>query len=223
MNIFITLTKLRTKKHCKRTELRTKSRTKKVDNVQNCVQNTVHLDFLVTSWEIMEVRIGGRMKNLDELLSSLCEEITDKKLKSKQAAFNSFLEEINKAKELYSLENISKFINEKTELNLSIDTYRTMIDRAKRKQSVSNVEVKTSQKRKINNEKEKDNNSIINVRQKQSSVSNYTDYMNVCFNKERIVQQAIENNVSVETIRSWGCANFVQVSNTLGNYIRNKR
>ncbi|HHF8111508.1 TPA: hypothetical protein ACPT1G_005182 [Escherichia coli] len=163
------------------------------------------------------------MKNLDELLSSLCEEITDKKLKSKQAAFNSFLEEINKAKELYSLENISKFINEKTELNLSIDTYRTMIDRAKRKQSVSNVEVKTSQKRKINNEKEKDNNSIINVRQKQSSVSNYTDYMNVCFNKERIVQQAIENNVSVETIRSWGCANFVQVSNTLGNYIRNKR
>ncbi|EIC0238191.1 hypothetical protein K9365_004404 [Salmonella enterica subsp. enterica serovar Infantis] len=163
------------------------------------------------------------MKNLDELLSSLCEAITDKKLKSKQAAFNSFLEEINKAKELYSLENISKFINEKTELNLSIDTYRTMIDRAKRKQSVSNVEVKTSQKRKINNEKEKDNNSIINVRQKQSSVSNYTDYMNVCFNKERIVQQAIENNVSVETIRSWGCANFVQVSNTLGNYIRNKR
>ncbi|EPR9285775.1 hypothetical protein ACU9PU_004853 [Escherichia coli] len=162
------------------------------------------------------------MKNLDELLSSLCETIRDKKLKSKQAAFNAFLEEINKAKELYSLENISKFINEKTELNLSVDTYRTMIDRAKRKKS-TNVEVKTSQKRKFNNETEDNSNSIINIRQKKSPVSNYSDYMNVCFNKEKIVQQAIENNVSVETIRSWGCANFVQVSNTLGNYIRNKR
>ncbi|EKM9681795.1 hypothetical protein P3973_004088 [Salmonella enterica] len=162
------------------------------------------------------------MKNLDELLSSLCETIRDKKLKSKQAAFNAFLEEINKAKELYSLENISKFINEKTELNLSVDTYRTMIDRAKRKKS-TNVEVKTSQKRKFNNETEDNSNSIINIGQKKSPASNYSDYMNVCFNKEKIVQQAIENNVSVETIRSWGCANFVQVSNTLGNYIRNKR
>ena len=197
-------------------------RTKKVDNLHTCVQNNVHIDFVVTSWQVMEVRIGGRMKNLDELLSSLCETIRDKKLKSKQAAFNAFLEEINKAKELYSLENISKFINEKTELNLSVDTYRTMIDRAKRKKS-TNVEVKTSQKRKFNNETEDNSNSIINIRQKKPPVSNYSDYMNVCFNKEKIVQQAIENNVSVETIRSWGCANFVQVSNTLGNYIRNKR
>ena len=47
--------------------------------------------------------------------------------------------------------------------------------------------------------------------------------MNVCYQKEKLVQQAIENDISVETISSWGCANFVQVSNALGNYIRNKR
>ncbi|EJZ7717516.1 hypothetical protein OIS18_004444 [Salmonella enterica] len=51
----------------------------------------------------------------------------------------------------------------------------------------------------------------------------FNDYMNVCYQKEKLVQQAIENDISVETISSWGCANFVQVSNALGNYIRNKR
>ncbi|UCQ29629.1 hypothetical protein DCF83_18085 (plasmid) [Edwardsiella tarda] len=95
------------------------------------------------------------MKNLDELLSSLCEAIRDKKLKSKQAAFNAFLEEINKAKELYTLEKISRFINENAELNLSMDTYRTMIDRAKRKRSISSVEVKDSQKKEVKAELEK--------------------------------------------------------------------
>lgn len=162
------------------------------------------------------------MKNLDDLLESLCEAIRDKKLKSKQAAFNLFLSEIAEAKNSYTLEQICDCINRNAGLSLSNDTYRTMIDRAKRKQSITKT--KTASRAKPNAESGAADKNI-KVREKfiSPSTDDYKDYMNVCFNKERIVQQAIENNVSVETIRSWGCANFVQVSNTLGNYIRNKR
>lgn len=162
------------------------------------------------------------MKDLDELLGSLCVAIKDKKLKSKQAAFNLFLSEIGEAKSSYTLEQICECINRNTGLSLSNDTYRTMIDRAKRKQSIQKRETalvtKPIEGKVAIDEKGK-------VKEKPFSISNeaYKDYMNACFNKERIVQQAIENDVSVETIRSWECANFVQVSNTLGNHIRNKR
>ncbi|WP_097767817.1 hypothetical protein [Escherichia coli] len=61
------------------------------------------------------------------------------------------------------------------------------------------------------NRKTKQDNDILNA------------YLPVCFNNAKIAQQAIDNNVSIETIKSWNCANFVQVRNTLGNYIRNKR
>ncbi|EIK0878841.1 hypothetical protein LJT71_005203, partial [Escherichia coli] len=45
------------------------------------------------------------------------------------------------------------------------------------------------------NRKTKQDNDILNA------------YLAVCFNNVKIAQQAIDNNVSIETIKSWNCAN----------------
>ncbi|EDW8942669.1 hypothetical protein A4O59_004296 [Salmonella enterica subsp. enterica] len=48
------------------------------------------------------------------------------------------------------------------------------------------------------------------------------EYLSTCFNNRSIAEKALDNQVSIETIKSWGCANFVQLSNALSKYLRNK-
>lgn len=73
------------------------------------------------------------MQNIDAFLSLLCEAIRNEKLKSKQAAFNLYLQEILEAKETYTWEQICTYINQNTDSTLAVRAYRNMVERAKKK------------------------------------------------------------------------------------------
>lgn len=158
------------------------------------------------------------MTTLEELLSPLCEAIREKKQKSKQAAFNNFLAKILEAKRFYSWEQISLYINSETDSSLAVRAYKNMVLRAKKKHSqpevINEIKGKVTPDTPISKQVEK---ATVNV-----DAHTFNDYMNVCFHNKNIAEKAIAHNVDIDTIRSWKCANFVQVSNALGNYIRNK-
>ncbi|EFB3806271.1 hypothetical protein ABCT68_004674 [Escherichia coli] len=83
------------------------------------------------------------MQNIDAFLSPLCEAIRNEKLKSKQAAFNLYLQEILEAKETYTWEQICTYINQNTDSTLAVRAYRNMVERAKKKrlsQEKTNIE-----------------------------------------------------------------------------------
>lgn len=162
---------------------------------------------------------------INELLGSLCNAINKREFKSKQACFNHYLRDVIEAKKSYSWEDISHYMNKNTNSSLSSETYRMMYKRAISKttqKETPNEQVKATKENthstKITKEDKEDKNRTPKVDNELLD-----KYLQVCFNKVMIAQEAIDNNVSIETIRSWNCANFVQLSNTLGKYIRNKR
>ncbi|EGZ0822440.1 hypothetical protein F0287_005258, partial [Escherichia coli] len=73
------------------------------------------------------------MQSIDSFLSALCEAIRNEKLKSKQAAFNLYLQEILEAKKTYTWEQICTYINQNTDSTLAVRAYRNMVERAKKK------------------------------------------------------------------------------------------
>ncbi|EGY9047104.1 hypothetical protein H9J88_004445 [Escherichia coli] len=73
------------------------------------------------------------MQSIDSFLSPLCEAIRNEKLKSKQAAFNLYLQEILEAKKTYTWEQICTYINQNTDSTLAVRAYRNMVERAKKK------------------------------------------------------------------------------------------
>lgn len=83
------------------------------------------------------------MSTLENLLSPLCVAIRDKVYKSKQAAFDNYIDSILTAKESYSWEQISEFINLYTDSNIAPMSYRHMLTRAKNKRNKS-VQTRTA-------------------------------------------------------------------------------
>lgn len=155
------------------------------------------------------------MKELD----ALCETLKEGRLKSKQAAFNLHYDELCKAISIYGWGNIADLINNCTKENLTIKTYKNMFERAKKKASIKHETPATGQGAVANR------NPATTTKKKAMSLDgiDQNSYLQACFNNEIIAQEAIDNEVSIETIKSWGCANFVQVSAALGNHIRSKR
>ncbi|MGL5037298.1 MAG: hypothetical protein ACRC6F_06120 [Aeromonas sp.] len=49
------------------------------------------------------------------------------------------------------------------------------------------------------------------------------EFMDACFYKKVLAVRCMENDVSIEMIKSWGCGNFVQLSNQLSNYLMHKK
>ncbi|MBW3779599.1 hypothetical protein GL272_22265 [Aeromonas veronii] len=158
------------------------------------------------------------MKELEEL----CQTLKEGRLKSKQAAFNLHYDALSKAIGIYGWGHIASFINSYTEENLSMKTYKNMLARAKKKASL-NYEKPSSEPVKARLSVKDNQATAINKQASSPDEVDYNGYMNACFNNKIIAQEAIDNDISIETIKSWGCANFVQVSTALGNYIRSKR
>lgn len=73
------------------------------------------------------------MFTLENLLSPLCMAIREKTYKSKQAAFNVYLDQILMAKEHYSWVQIADYLNTSTNTNVDSISYKNMTDRAKKK------------------------------------------------------------------------------------------
>ncbi|EFI4715971.1 hypothetical protein JJL91_002588 [Salmonella enterica] len=160
------------------------------------------------------------MTTLEEILSPLCEAIRDKKQKSKQAAFNSFLPEILKAKEFYSWDQISLYLNNETDASLAVRAYKNMVLRAKKK--LSQPESQNVNKGRIApaipTTKQVEKASIESDVEPQV----LNNYLRVCFNSERIAKRAIEAGVSIEEIKSWKCPNQINLGTKLSNHIQNK-
>ncbi|STK10703.1 Uncharacterised protein [Escherichia coli] len=96
------------------------------------------------------------MQSIDAFLSPLCEAIRNEKLKSKQAAFNLYLQEILEAKKTYTWEQICTYINQNTDSTLAVRAYRNMVERAKKKRlsqekKITNLELQTSCRLKVTN------------------------------------------------------------------------
>lgn len=154
-------------------------------------------------------------------LEDLCEAINRGEYKSKQTVFNHYLDDFCNAKDRYGWGRVVDFLNKETGVELNIETYRSMLKRAKKK--VAGKQKKpTMEQRAVEIGAKRSKASSINEKGSSSGEIDYNSYMNACFNNKLLAQRAIDSNVAVETIKSWGCANFVQVSNALGNYIRNK-
>ncbi|WP_158782802.1 hypothetical protein [Pantoea sp. BAV 3049] len=160
------------------------------------------------------------MTTLEEILSPLCEAIRDKKQKSKQAAFNSFLPEILKAKKFYSWDQISIYINNETDSSLAVRAYKNMVLRAKKQHS-------QPESKNENNDKFAPETPTIKQVEKSSidvdvEPQDLNNYLRVCFNSERIAKRAIEAGVSIEEIKSWKCPNQINLGTKLSNHIQNK-
>ncbi|EIH0917949.1 zinc transporter, partial [Escherichia coli] len=74
------------------------------------------------------------MKKIDSLLSPICEAIKETNSKSKQAVFNMYLSNILEAKNYYTWEQITDYINNNTKTELAQKTYINMTERAKKRQ-----------------------------------------------------------------------------------------
>lgn len=166
-----------------------------------------------TMGHIQDLR--GCMKEIEEL----CKALKEKSLKSKQATFNRYYDDFCAAKDLYGWESVVKFINTETGDNLAVAAYKSMYKRAKKKVSIKHEPPATEQGAVANR------NPATTTPKKAISLDgiDQNSYLQACFNNKIIAQEAIDNEVSIETIKSWGCANFVQLSTALGNHIRSKR
>lgn len=158
------------------------------------------------------------MKELD----NICKAINERSLKSKQAVFYRYYDDICLAKKLYSWEQITKYINENTDSELAMRAYKNMVQRAKNKNT--GTVIKPQKTSSIGTEKGeiKSSHESVDVTKKNVSNEIFKEYLKVCFNKERIAKNAIDNDISIDIIREWGCPNFVQLNNAIGNYIRNR-
>jgi len=158
------------------------------------------------------------MKELD----ALCKTLKEGRLKSKQAAFNLHYDELCKAIGIYGWGNIANFINSCTEKNLTVKTYKNMLDRAKKKVSVSNPKpAQPSSKPGRQTENPIEQRGSIQAHEADYSIV-LNEYVRVCFNSESIAKRAIEAQVSIEQIKEWDCPNQVRLGTMLSNYIRNK-
>ncbi|EIO1438401.1 hypothetical protein LOV73_004649 [Salmonella enterica] len=72
------------------------------------------------------------MNTLENLLSPLCVAIREKTYKSKQAAFNVYLDNVMIAKELYSWVQIADYLNANTNSDVGFMSYKQIIARSKR-------------------------------------------------------------------------------------------
>lgn len=155
-------------------------------------------------------------------IEDLCKALKHGGYKSKQAVFNHYIDDFCNAKDRYGWGNVVEFINKETGITLNIETYRSMFKRAKKKAAIKN-EVPVMERKKLGQVVADSQITKTNKTTSPPDGIDFNSYLNVCFNNKIIAQDAINNGVSIETIKSWGCANFVQVSTALGNHIRNKR
>ncbi|WP_162380510.1 hypothetical protein [Citrobacter sp. NCU1] len=161
------------------------------------------------------------MIELKELLKTLVSLLNQDGLKSKQAAFNLCYDDLAQAKEMASWDVIARHVNENTSELLTAQIASNMFQRAKAKKK------KQTKKRVISVKETKQVSEKVDKDDHNESENTISDgllekYMKVCFNKEMIARNAIENNISIDLIQQWGCANFVQLNNAIGNYIRHK-
>jgi hypothetical protein len=166
-------------------------------------------------------------------LNELCKTLKAGSLKSKQAVFNRHYGDVRKAIGIYGWRNIVSFINSYTGENLSIKTYKNMLDRAKKKvESSPQPETKAAGKKVTTNafstivKKEKlvhDNNPDLDALLDRlgAESGDLSDYLKVCFNSEPIANRAREAGVSIEEIQSWECPNQIRLGTRLSHFIRN--
>ncbi|HGJ5865851.1 zinc transporter [Arsenophonus nasoniae] len=79
------------------------------------------------------------MSTLEDILLPLCTAIKNETYKSKQVAFNIYLNSIITAKKNYSWDQIADYINTHTNSNITKKTYKTMLIRAKIKHDKTNI------------------------------------------------------------------------------------
>lgn len=80
------------------------------------------------------------MYTLENFLSPLCMAIRHKAYKSKQAAFDAYIDSILIAKENYSWDQIADYLNTNTNSNIGSMSYRHMLTRAKSKRNKAKID-----------------------------------------------------------------------------------
>lgn len=156
---------------------------------------------------------------IDVYLNRLGKLLSNKKIKSQQAAFNACHDDIKKAKDLFSWESIGDFLLKETGINFDKKKLWTMYSRAKK----ANNEKKENKINSQQNEKSVIQENNLEKKQTQKNADKLKEYLNACFNNERIADQAMNANISIETIKSWQSPNQIRLGNTLLNYIRNNK
>lgn len=165
------------------------------------------------------------MKELQDLLQPLVTLLSQSGLKSKQAAFNRHFDDLARAKEIASWEAISNYINVQTDDHLTAKSINAIFHRAKAKNEKQlgrfmPVSPRPTSSLRSRRERESQKGSV----DFESNVSDtlLKQYMQVCFNNERIALRAIEGGVSIDIIESWKSPNSVRLGNALTNYISKK-
>lgn len=161
--------------------------------------------------------------DIEERLKRLCFLLNSENIKSKQAAFDACYEDIVEARKLYSWELIAATINNQTKTSITSKIARNMFARSIERKSQRNGKNKTNTEN-MENKKEQKKIRLNFVEDKPNQSINpdvLKEYLRVCFNNKMIAMKAIENNISIDMIREWHCPNFVQLSNAIGNHIRN--
>ncbi len=157
-----------------------------------------------------------------EELEGLCKALKEGGWKSKQAVFTYYYDDFCRAKARCGWESVVQYINDETGDNLTINTYKTMIRRVSKKSEAS-IKKSVIEKKELGLGLAKNQGASTQKKALPLDGIDQNSYLQACFNNKIIAQEAIDNEVSIETIKSWGCANFVQLSTALGNHIRSKR
>lgn len=176
-----------------------------MDRLQSKAQNRTH--FRIYS------AVQSKMKEID----ALCQALREKKLKSKQAAFNYYYADFCAAKDLYGWEKVAKFINHETSDSLAVSAYKSMWKRAKKKVG---QELGLPSKTTITEHRKTKQATTTN---KYSNDAAFKEYVKACFNNESLAKRAINGKVSVSQIRAWNCPNQIRLGTTLSNYIMNNK
>lgn len=153
-------------------------------------------------------------------IEALCQALREKKLKSKQAAFNYYYADFCTAKDLYGWEKVAKFINHETNDSLAVSAYKSMWKRAKKKVG-QEQEISAPSKTTITEHRKTAQTTT--ATSKSSDDTALKEYLKVCFNNESIARRAINGKVAVSQIRAWNCPNQIRLGTTLSNYIMNNK
>lgn len=138
-------------------------------------------------------------QKLTELLGGLASALKDGPIKSKQAAFDLYVSDIDKAKNFASWEQITNAINEAAGSKFTVGVARNMHLRSKAK--VSTAQTGTSQLKVGDNHPVKTGEIAPPKITKASSV--YSEWLSIGVSGERLISDLEANGYTPEQVASW--------------------
>lgn len=128
--------------------------------------------------------------------------------------------------EIISLKNSGvqyQFIHQKLELGISLPHFHNLLLRAKKKRDVSSIEGKYTSTS-IISESKKINQAQPVLDSQPKTISNFSssDWKAIGIHNDHLISRLQETDLTPDEVKSWNCANQIQLSNRISEYRQRK-